>query len=120
MLVEIAKAADGIEQAFAFASSLGLRLDPAHWLFDYVVGLARALVGLGDVKSQKYASRWIGRVKNYAEKFENDGMKRVVVALRDAWKRETNDRPDEAENSSSGKRCDVQDVKSDSKWRKIG
>jgi hypothetical protein len=120
LLVEIAEAADGIERAFKFASSLGLKLDPAHWLFDYAVGMARALVGLGDVKSQKYGSRWITRVEKYAEKFENDGMNKVVVALRDAWKRETDDTDDvEVENSSSSEHCGIQDARDDTKRRKI-
>ncbi len=74
LFVEIAEAADGIGRAYSFASLLGLRLDPAHWLFDYTVGLARTLVGLGDVKSQKYAAEWISRVERYAERFENKGM----------------------------------------------
>ncbi|KAL3809580.1 hypothetical protein ACHAXA_005796 [Cyclostephanos tholiformis] len=132
LLAEIAEAADGIERAFKFASSLKLRADPAHWLFDYVVGLARALVGLGDVKSQKYGSRWIGRVERYAERFENDGMKKVVIALRDAWKRETDNSDahipprivDEFESKVPTKGNDVEvedeDAKVDIKRRKIG
>jgi hypothetical protein len=119
LYVEIAEVADGIERAFKFASSLGMRLDPAHWLFDYAIGLARVLVGLGDVKSMKYGSRWIEKVEKYAEQFENDGMRKVVVALRDAWKREAKD-PDDVENSGSGKHCGSQDAKGDSKRRKIG
>jgi hypothetical protein len=119
LFVEIAEAADGIERAFNFASSLNLNLDPAHWLFDYTVGLARALVGLGDVKSQKYGSRWIEKVEKYAERFENEGMRKVVIALRDAWKRETINR-DETKMSSTSKHCEIQDVKEDCKRRKIG
>jgi len=119
LFAEIAEVADGIERAFKFASSLDLKLDPAHWLFDYALGLARVLVGLGDVKSMKYGSRWIGRVEKYAERFENDGMRKVVVALRDAWKRETKD-PNHVENSGSDKHCGGPDAKEDSKRRKIG
>lgn len=87
-LVDLAEAADGLGKAFAFAASLALRLDPAHWLCDYTVGLARLLVGLGDVKSMKYGSEWIARVEGYAARFENEGMNKVVAALRDAWRRE--------------------------------
>jgi hypothetical protein len=119
LFAEIAEVADGIERAFKFASSLDLKLDPAHWLFDYALGLARVLVGLGDVKSMKYGSRWIGRVEKYAERFENDGMRKVVVALRDAWKRESKD-PDRVENSGSDKHCGSLDAKQDSKRRKVG
>ncbi|KAL9185098.1 hypothetical protein ACHAXT_002875 [Thalassiosira profunda] len=94
LFVEIAEAADGIEKAYAFASSLKMNLDPAHWLFDYTVGLARTLVGLGDVKSQKYGATWIEKVESYAEKFEGDGMRKVVIALRDAWKRGESEEPE--------------------------
>ena len=88
LFVDIAECTDGIEKAYRYASSLELKINPAHWLFDYTVGLARTLVGLGDVKSQKYGSTWIAKVERYAHLFENDGMNKVVVALRDAWKRE--------------------------------
>lgn len=87
LFVEIAEAADGIQKAYSFASSLQLKLDPSHWLFDYTLGLARTLVGLGDMKSQKYAAEWIKKVEKYSEKFESEGMNKVVIALRDAWKR---------------------------------
>jgi hypothetical protein len=119
LFAEIAEVADGIERAFKFTSSLDLKLDPAHWLFDYALGLARVLVGLGDVKSMKYGSRWVGRVEKYAERFENDGMRKVVVALRDAWKRDTKD-PDRVEHSGSDKHCGSPDAKEDSKRRKVG
>ena len=98
---------------------MDLKLDLAHWLFDYALRLARVLVGLGDVKSMKYGSRWVGRVKKYAKRLENDGMRKVVVALRNAWKRETKD-PDHAKNSGSDKHCGSTDAKEDSKRRKIG
>jgi hypothetical protein len=67
LFAEIAEVADGIGRAFKFASLLDLKLNPAHWLFDYALGLARVLVGLGDIKSMKYGSRWVGRVEKYAE-----------------------------------------------------
>ncbi|KAL7486116.1 hypothetical protein ACHAW6_015965 [Cyclotella cf. meneghiniana] len=88
ILTDIAECADGIEKAFAYAASLKLNLDPAHWLFDYVLGLGRILVGLGDEKSQKYGSEWITRVESYANKFEGDATKKVVSAIKNAWKRE--------------------------------
>jgi hypothetical protein len=46
-------------------------------------------------------------------------MRKVVVALRDAWKRETKD-PDRVENSGSDKYCGSPDSKEDSKRRKVG
>jgi len=99
LFAEIAEVTDGIERAFKFTSLLDLKLDPAH---------------LGDVKSMKYGSRWVGRVEKYAKQFENDGMRKVVVAFRDAWKRETKD-PDRIKNSGSDKHCRSPDAKEDSK-----
>ena len=87
VFTDIAECADGIEKAFTYAKSLKLNLDPAHWLFDYVLGLSRILVGLGDEKSQKYGADWITRVEDYADKYESEGMKKVVDAIKNAWKR---------------------------------
>lgn len=87
VFTDIAECADGIEKAFAYAKSLKLNLDPAHWLFDYVLGLSRILVGLGDEKSQKYGADWIERVEDYADKYESEGMRKVVSAIKNAWKR---------------------------------
>jgi hypothetical protein len=120
LFVEIAEVADGLDRAYKFASSLKLNLDPSHWLFDYTIGLARTLVGLGDVKSQKYASKWITKVENYAFKFETDGMKKVVVALRDAWKRNESNIHDDKE-SSTNEQCESEEINNeDTKKRKIG
>ena len=107
--VEIAEAADGLDRAYKFASSLGLKIHPAHWLFDYTIALAQTLVGLGDEKSQKYGSTWIDRVEKYAERFENERMNEVVIALRDAWKRD----------SVRSKR-EIEDTIEDTKRQKIG
>ena len=87
LLTDIAEVADGLQRAYAFASSLELNQDPAHWLFDYTLGLARTLVGLGDEKSQRYGAEWIKRVVNHVEKFEGDGINMVVRTIQDAWKR---------------------------------
>jgi len=116
--VGIAEVTDGLERSYKFASSLNLNLDPAHWLFDYTVGLARTLVGLGDGKSLKYGSKWITKVEKYAELFENDGMRKVVIALRDAWQREGTNLDDD-KKSSSDEHCDRQDAKEDCKRRKV-
>ena len=110
LFVEIAEAADGIERASEFASSLKLNLDPAHWMFDYTVGLARTLVGLGDVKSQKYAAQWIAKVEKYSEHFENDGMRKVVFALKDAYKR--------SEDGKSEKESDKKHDSGEESWKK--
>jgi hypothetical protein len=108
VFVEIAEAADGLERAYAFASSLELNLDPAQWLFDYTVGLARTLVALGDEKSQKYGATWIEKVDKYASYFENDAMKKVVAALKCAHE----NRKDISN--------EIEDNESDCKRRKVG
>jgi len=91
LLTGIAEAADGIERAWVYASGLNLKTDPSQWLFDYTVGLSRALVSLGDAKSQQYAAQWISKVEDYAEAFESDGMQKVVSSLKNAWKRHTSE-----------------------------
>lgn len=101
MLTGIAEAADGIDRAFIYATGLKLKADPAQWLFDYIVGLARTLVGLGDEKSQKYAAQWIEKVEEYAEAFESDAMQKVISSLKNAWKRHS---LEEAELEASDKK----------------
>jgi hypothetical protein len=115
MYVEIAEAADGLDKAYKFATSLGLKLHPAHWLFDYTIALAQTLVGLGDEKSQQYGSTWIEKVEGYAERFENERMQEVVVALRDAWKKGS-----EGKGTENGSKREVEDVNEDTKRRKLG
>jgi hypothetical protein len=99
---DIAECADGCEKAFEYAKSLRLNLNPAHLLFDYVLGLSRTLVGLGDAKSQKYGSDWIARVEDYANKFEGEATRKVVFAIKNAWTRDDNtgNTKDDAEGSN--------------------
>ncbi|KAL3775042.1 hypothetical protein ACHAWO_007227 [Cyclotella atomus] len=105
---DIAECADGIEKAFAFAKSLELNLDPAHWLFDYVLGLSRTLVGLGDEKSQRYGADWIERVEGYADRYESEGMRKVVGAIKNAWKRDKDVGGTEERNGPDAKRRKVE------------
>jgi hypothetical protein len=71
-----------------------------HLLSDVIIGTARALVSLGDVKSQKYASEWLEKIAaDYVAYFESDGIQKVVQTLRVAWKKNVdhenlNDRPE--------------------------
>ena len=118
IFTDIAECADGIEKAFEYAKSLKLNLDPAHWLFDYVLGLSRLLVGLGDEKSQKYGADWIARVEDYTVKYESEGMKKVVGAIKNAWKRNTkiDGSSDEAKNDSNDEKCNGQ---AETKRRKL-
>lgn len=96
----LAEAIDMLERLCKFVQGLGLKLHMGHVLSDLVVGAARALVSLGDVKSQKYASEWLKRIAGYVEHFESDGMQKVVSALQVAWTRQ-----------SGGKEEDTRDAK---------
>lgn len=106
LLNGIAEAADGIDHAWIYASHLDLQTDPSHWLFDYVIGLARALVGLGDIKSQKYAAQWISKVEDYAMTFESDGMQKVVSSLKNAWKRHTSEGEEQEESAKKRRKVE--------------
>ena len=96
----LAEAIDMLERLCNFVQGLGLKLHVGHVLSDLVVGAARALVSLGDVKSQKYASEWLKRIAGYVENFESEGMQKVVSALQVAWTRE----------ASGGKEEDARDA----------
>jgi hypothetical protein len=95
----LAEAIDMLERMCKFVQGLGLKLHIGHLLSDLVVGAARALVSLGDVKSQKYASEWLKRIDGYVEHFESDGMQKVVSALQVAWTRQSGDGKEEEEDT---------------------
>jgi hypothetical protein len=59
------------------------------------------------------------KVEKYAKQFENNRMRKVIIALRDAWKGEAKD-PGDIKIGGSGKHCGSQDAREDSKRRRIG
>ena len=84
----IAEYIDMLERICRFVDGLALQRHMGHLLSDVIVGTARALVSLGDVKSQKYAAEcWLEKIADYVTQFESDGMKKVVQTLRVAWQR---------------------------------
>ena len=87
-MAEVAEFIDSLERIWRFVESLRLGLHPGHLLSTVLVGVARALVSLGDTKSQKYASDWLGKLDSYTPHFEPQGMQSVVQTLKEAWKRE--------------------------------
>jgi hypothetical protein len=93
----IAESIDMLERLRRFVDDLGLHLDKGHVLSDVIVGVARALVSLGDTKSQKYAADWLDTIDDFVQVFESEGMKKVVGSLQVAWKRSS------AESSSNKK-----------------
>jgi hypothetical protein len=72
-----------------------LVLHRGHLLSSVILGTVRALVSLGDAKSQKYASEWLKQLDggdnahddkdNFVTLFESPAMQKVVAALRVAW-----------------------------------
>lgn len=83
----VAQAVDMLERLCRFVDGLGLQLHKGHLLSNVIIGVARALVSLGDEKSQKYAAEWLDQLSGYYEHFEPVGIQKVVESLRDAWKR---------------------------------
>mmetsp|Transcript_34293 Transcript_34293/g.69177 ORF Transcript_34293/g.69177 Transcript_34293/m.69177 type:complete len:457 (+) Transcript_34293:4050-5420(+) len=86
-LTELAECIDTLQRLWNFVGGLELRADAGHLLSGPTIGVARALVSLGDVKSRKYAAEWVARVEDYVQKFEEDGMAKVAEALKESWKR---------------------------------
>jgi len=94
----IAECMDQLQRISRFVDGLGLPLHRGHWLSDVIVGCARALVSLGDAKSQKFAADTLDKYLlgstddeneniNFVDLFESEGMQKVVYTLRNAWKR---------------------------------
>jgi hypothetical protein len=83
----IAQGIDMLERLVQFVDGLELKLHRGHLLSDVIIGIARALVSMGDIKSQKYALDWLTKLDDYVEKYENEGMQKVVDALKVAWTR---------------------------------
>jgi biotin-(acetyl-CoA carboxylase) ligase len=103
----LAEAIDMLERLCKFVQGLGLKLHMGHVLSDLVVGAARALVSLGDVKSQKYASEWLKRIAGYVEHFESDGMQKVVSALQVAWTRQSGGKEEDTDTRDANKRARI-------------
>lgn len=82
---DVAEAIDCLQRLERFVQSLGLMLDKGHLLGDTVIGVARMLVSLGDIKSQKYGAEWLDKISEYVDKFESEGRQKVVTALKVAW-----------------------------------
>lgn len=84
----IAEAIDMLQRIEQFAVGItSLQIHMGHLLSDVIIGVARALVSLGDVKSQKYAAKWIDKILVHVNQFESPGKRAVVHALHIAWQR---------------------------------
>jgi hypothetical protein len=93
----MAATVDSVERVLRFVQGLGLALDPGHIVGDVIIGLARALVALGDLQSQKYAATWIDKIADsYVKRFCSPGLQKVVTGLHTAWQRQGGSKPSAA------------------------
>jgi hypothetical protein len=92
MQLDLAEHIDHLQRITQFVKRLQLHLHPGHLLFDGIVGISRALVSLGDVKSAQYATRWLDNLNGY-EPFLSEALVKVVDSLKSAWKRVQEDEP---------------------------
>ena len=104
-LEQVAELMDSLERLVRFVEGLSLKLHMGHLLGNVVIGVARMLVTLGDVKSKKYASEWLQKIQNdYVTQFESVDMKKVVDALAVAWEKGDGGT---ADNDPSDKRAKI-------------
>lgn len=87
-LMQVAELIDSLERLCRFVGELGLQLHIGHLLGNVVIGVARTLVSLGDMKSKKYALEWSQKVNDFVENFESNDMKKVVATIQAAWQKE--------------------------------
>jgi hypothetical protein len=92
---DVAETIDNLQRFYRYVESLKLKLHPGHILGDVIIGTARTLVSLGDMKSQKYGAEWLGKITDYVDKFESEGRQKVVNALSVAWKKHDRDSSDD-------------------------
>lgn len=82
----IAATVDSLERILRFVTALDLHLHHGHITGEVIIGLARALVALGDKKSQTYAAEWLDKIeKDYVARFCSPGLQKVVHSLQAAW-----------------------------------
>ena len=88
LMTDVAECVDSLERIMAYVESLGLKSHVGHLVGNVAVGVARALVGFGDVKSMKYGSTFASKVYDDYFKlgYEGDAMEKVVDTLMNAWK----------------------------------
>lgn len=105
-LVQVAEMIDSLERLERFVNGLQLELHMGHLLQNVIIGVARMLVTLGDVKSKTFASDWLNKIQSdYVAHFESDNVKKVVDTLAVAWQKgDTTMAMDQDEDYQSNKR----------------
>ena len=93
LMNDIAECIDSLERVVSFVQSLNIKSHFGHLVGNVSVGVARVLVGFGDLKSMKYGSSFASSVYDEYFKlgFEGEGMAKVVDTLMNAWKRKESD-----------------------------
>jgi hypothetical protein len=89
LMTDVAECVDSLERIMEYVESLKLKSHVGHLVGNVAVGVARALIGFGDVKSMKYGSTFASRVYDDYFKlgYEGEAMEKVVDTLINAWKR---------------------------------
>ena len=93
---DIAECIDSLERVISYVESLLLKCHFGHLVGNVSVGVARVLVGFGDVKSMKYGSSFAENVCDDYFKlgFEGEGMIKLVDTLVNAWKKKSGNEED--------------------------
>ena len=101
---DVAEAIDSLQRISRYVDSINLKIHPGHIIGDVTVGVARTLVSLGDEKSCRYATEWLEKVDGYVDKYGDDGLQKVVAALKVAWKKHARDDDPDASKERSSKK----------------
>ena len=95
----LAEAIDMLQRLVHFVDGLSVlsNMDhrKGHLLSSVMIGTARALVSLSDVKSQRYAVEWVDPIRDYVRVFESEGLQKVVDTIANAYKQNNSDTPNE-------------------------
>lgn len=105
MQMELAEHIDHLQRITGFIERLQVDLHPGHLLSDVIIGVARALVSLGDVKSCKYAAEWLEHLNGY-EPFLSESLLKVIDSLKHAWERIESEEPAQKKSKSSFEACE--------------
>ncbi|KAL3940102.1 MAG: hypothetical protein SGBAC_005286 [Bacillariaceae sp.] len=100
---DVAEIIDYLQRLYPYVESLKLKLHPGHILGDAIIGTARTLVSLGDIKSQKYGAEWLEKITDYVDKFESEGRQKVVSTLSVAWKKHDRESSDDGAKAKKQK-----------------
>merc|ERR1712157_350472 len=77
----IAECIDSLQRLCRYVHKLHLKLHMGHLLSYIIIGISRALVSFGDIKSQKYASEWLDKIttKNNGQKKKDNNNEEEYV-----------------------------------------